>query len=186
MQNILGYTFLLSPTNSTLHRSTQHCSIIAINCTSLNKEFYGFSCMEMATKKCLVTLSHLFLAMQIHFIGQLSRFWPICTTFYNKKWINVSRTSTIIFAIIYFVLWFLNLNIILDFKYQSNLIILLFQLGNPERCHNHCFNFVSGCIIYLLFFLRQPSISKKWGCLPFQEKLRSSSIFQNIEVVFHF
>ena len=89
----LGNTFPLYPKHSTLHRSTQHCSIIAINCTSLNKEFYGFSCMEMATKKCLVTLAHLFLAMQMHFIGQLSRYWPICTTFYNKKWINVSRTN---------------------------------------------------------------------------------------------
>ena len=36
-----------------------------------------------------------------------------------------------------------------------------------------------------LLFWRSPSIQKKEGCLPFKNKMISSSIFKNIVVVFH-
>ena len=58
--------------------------------------------------------------------------------------------------------------------------LLLFnnELGYPEGFHNHCFNFGFNFYSFWMYYFF-------WG-LPFSKKLRSSYIFQKIEVVFHF
>ena len=48
------------------------------------------------------------------------------------------------------------------------------ELGYPERCHNHCFNF--NCFRLHLIVL---------GCLPF-EKIELVFHFERNEVIFHF
>ena len=71
----------------------------------------------------------------------------------------------------------------------------IYRLMYPEQCHHHCFYFYLFIIFWrqssiFLTFWRQSSIfltfQEKLRCLPFQEKLRSSSIFKQIDVVLHF
>ena len=61
-------------------------------------------------------------------------------------------------------------------------LILSEQLGYPERCHNHCFNFNCFRLHLLLYVVL---FEKMLVVFHFTKRLRLSSISKKIEVVFH-